>query len=224
MVLLCNYMSCATFWVGSVNIRNLISDWTSADLTLRSPPRAWLFLDFPSCPLKFVPLQKLQGWCFHSFSFSGVHSNINLLNRKDFNSEDFLTQSESVGAFSPWQFGSFPVLMPQDLVLSPDLHPRLLCCLQPLKLVRKLLSHDVQVSFKHNLFAVCRLRSVVMLQRSEGLPLSCKSSSCSENSPEIFWFLSISSQNFSEFISLFIWCIQYVNISLFVLLVPTDLL
>ncbi|CAI5660518.1 unnamed protein product [Oreochromis niloticus] len=31
----------------------------------------------------------------------GVHSNINLVNRKDFQSEDFLTQSESVGASSP---------------------------------------------------------------------------------------------------------------------------
>lgn len=126
----------------------------SADLTFRSPSRAWLSLDFPSCPLKFVPLHKLQGWCFHWLSFSGVHSNINLVNRMDFNSEDFLTQSESVGAFSPWQFGSFPVLMPQDRTLSPDRRPRLLCCLQALKLIRKLLSREVQVSFKYNLFAV----------------------------------------------------------------------
>lgn len=95
----------------------------SADLTFRSPSRA-------SCPLKFVPLHKLQGWCFHWLSFSGVHSNINLVNRKDFNSEDFLTHCESVGAFSLWQFSSFPVLMPQDLTLSPDRRPRLLCCLR----------------------------------------------------------------------------------------------
>lgn len=81
--------------------------------------------------------------------------------------------------------------MPQDLVLSPDLHPRLLCCLKVLKLISTLLSREVPVGLKSNLFVICTFevcgeaaeRSVAEVR--EGLPLRSKSSSCSENSPEV---------------------------------------
>lgn len=117
--------------------------------------------------------------------------------------------------------------MPQDLTLSPDLHPRLLCCLQALKLIRKLLSHDVQVSFKYNLFAVCTFEVCGdAAEVREGFPLSSKSSSGSENSPEVSDFYRSVLRTFKN---LCLYLSDVLNMLIFhflffVLLVPTDLL